>query len=75
MAGHMTAPAASLRDTDFIEIMDPGFGFGVAWVTPCACNRRHLLWTGSTYAEARAAAAIWADALGGLPVLDRRCLQ
>jgi hypothetical protein len=70
----MIAPAA-LRDTDWIEIMDPGFGFGVAWVTPCACRRRHLLWTGSTYAEARDVAATWADALGGLPVLDRARLN
>ncbi|MEH2569657.1 hypothetical protein [Bradyrhizobium sp. AZCC 2289] len=69
----MTVQAA-LRDT-WVEIMDPGFGFGVAWVTPCACNRRHLLWTGSTYAEARRAAESWADTLGGLPVLDRARLN
>lgn len=67
----MTAPAAPLRSTDWIEIVDHGGSIEVAWIALCACGgRQRLLWIGDRYPDARREAVAWADALGGLPVRD-----
>jgi hypothetical protein len=76
----VTGPAAPypfVDQGDFIEIADRGVGFDVVWSTSkgCGCTCRRLLWFGGSLYEARRVASSWADALGGLPVLDRARLH